>query len=427
MSRLMAVGIVMMLMGSVCLAHADQMDDVVQTLIREASEESLEDVESTLLRLGPMAVDSLVRLLASDDNALRMTAVRVLGSMDHTIDEKLFQALRDDRWKVRVAAVSALAHHQSEMVVKHLLTKLHDLHPSVRSASARALGRIGNAEAIDSLILALQDAQRIVRKSAAKALGRIGDPRAIVPLIAILQEGGVVQRESMRALAHIGPPAIQPLSAIVSDGNQNASVRQIAALVLREIALLERVTSIADSVPALGVGLRDNDAGVRQASADALVIIGQPAADLLRTALLNDLDPGVRAEAATIFGRSGSATAWYAEAVDALILALADQEEHVRVAVRTALIRIHVIAHGQLVAALNDKNPVRRMGVSEVLGAIGHRGSIQPLETLRKIELDPAVRTSIESALEVLHAKPSAKMPSLPSPSTLKGSRSSGF
>ena len=87
------MGVGLILIGVVCFAHANQMDDVVQALILEASEESLEDVESTLLKLGSVAVDSLIRLLASDDSALRMTAVRVLGSMDHSIDEKLFQVL----------------------------------------------------------------------------------------------------------------------------------------------------------------------------------------------------------------------------------------------------------------------------------------------------------------------------------------------
>ncbi len=398
--------IVIVFIGSVCLAHADQMDDVVQTLIREASEESLESVESTLLKLGPVAVDPLVRLLASDDNVLRMTAIRVLGRMDHTVDKKLSQALRDDSWKVRVGAVRAFAHHTSERVVKELLTVLQDPYPAVRSASARALGRQGNAEAADSLILTLQDTQRVVRKSAAKALGDIGDPRAIAPLIAALQDHDAVRRESIKALAQIGQLAVQPLAAIVIDGNKDASFRQTAAMALRRIAS-------ADSVSALGVGLRDDNAGVRQASADALVRIGQPAAALMRIALLQDPNPVVRAEAAIILGRSGSATAWYAEAVESLIMALDDQEERVRTSVHKALVRIHAIAFQQLVAALQDNSALRRRGASTVLGEIGHRGAIQPLETLLATEPDSAVRKSIATTLKILHAKPVPKAPPL--------------
>lgn len=413
MRRLIVVGIIFVFIGSVCLAHADGMDDVVETLIRESSEQSMESVEATLLKLGPIAVDSLVRLLASDDNALRLTAVRVLGRMDHTVNEKLFQVLKDERWRVRVAAVSALAHHTSETVIQHLLAILQDTHPAVRSASVRALGRIGNTKATDSLILTLQDSQWVVRKSAAKALGKIGDPRATAPLIATLQDDDAVQRESMRALGHIGQPAIRPLSAIVADGNKDPSLRQTAALVLREIASVGSAGSIADSAHALGVGLRDNDARVRNASADALVMIGQPALAVVRTALLQDPQPVVRAEAATILGRSGSATTWYGEAVDSLILALDDQEERVLAAVRKALVRIHVIAFGHLVAALEDGSAVRRRGASTVLGEIGHRGAIQPLEMLLTTESDPAVRQSIVSALAVLHAKPKRKAPAL--------------
>ncbi|HIB53911.1 MAG TPA: HEAT repeat domain-containing protein [Nitrospirales bacterium] len=416
MRRLIAAGVVAVFFGSLCLAHADQMDDVVQTLIRASSEESLESIEDTLLKLGPAVVDSLVRLLASEDNALRMTAVRVLGRMDASTDEKLFQALRDDRWKVRVAAVSALAHHQSETVIQQLLTTLHDSHPAVRSASARGLGRIGSAEATDSLILTLQDPQRVVRKSAAKALARVGDHRATAPLIAMLQDDEAVRRESMNALAHIGQPAVQPLAAIVADGNRDSSFRQTAALVLRDIASRDSAPSVADSAAALGVGLRDGDPGLRKASADALVIIGQPASAVVRIALLQDQNPVVRAEAATILGRSGSATTWYAEAVDSLILALDDHEERVRAAVRKGLVRIHAIAFRQLIVALQNNSALRRMGASTVLGEIGHRGAIQPLETLLATEPDPAVRKSIVSALEVLHAKPVPKAPPLRRP-----------
>ena len=421
MRTLVAAGVVVVFIGSLCLAYADQMDDVVQTLIRESNEQSLENVEATLLKLGPAAVDSLVRLLASEDNALRIIAVRVLGRMDHSTDEKLFQALRDDRWKVRVSAVSALAHHTSETVIKQLLTILHDPHPAVRSASARGLGRIGNAQATDRLILTLQDSQRVVRKSAAKALGQIGDPRATAPLIATLQDDDAVRRESMSALAHIGQPAVQPLAAIVSDADKDPGIRRQAALVLRkmasrEIASTRSALSVADSAPALAVGLRDNDAGVRQASADALVIIGQPAIAVVRIALLQDPNPVVRAEAATILGRSGSATTWYADAVDLLILALDDQEERVRAAVRKGLVRIHAIAFRQLVAALQNNSALRRREASAVLGEIGHRGAIQPLETLLATEPDPAVRKSIVSALEVLHAKPVPKAPPLRHP-----------
>ena len=404
--------------GLVSLVHADPMDEVVQTMILESSEEaeSLERVESALLKLGHTVVDSLVRLLASDDNTLRMTAIRVLGRMDRTTDEPLFLALRDDRWKVRVGAVNALAHHtSSDAIISHLLTLLDDAHLAVRSASARALGRHGSPKATDRLIATLQDSEWVVRKSVAKALGRIGDSRATAPLIEILRaEDSAVRRESMFALARIGHSAVHPLTTIVADKNNDPAFRQTAALVLREIALTDSVPSVVESAPALVVGLQDEDADVQQASADALVIIGQPAVGVVRTALLQDPKPRVRAEAATILGRSGSATTWYAEAVDALILALSDQDKGVRVAVRKALVRIHTIAFKQLVAALNDENALRRKGASMVLGELRHRGAIKPLEGLLTTEPDPAVRQSIAAALDLLREQPITTPPPLP-------------
>ena len=414
MHRFVVVGIVSVFIGSASLSLADPMDEVVQALIQESSEPSLENVESTLLKLGPTAIDSLVRLLASTDNALRLTAVRVLGKMGRIAEQKLFQALQDDQWKVRVGAASALAHHTSEVVVKHLIAVLKDTHPAVRSASTRALGRIGNTKATGSLIFMLQDSKQVVRKNAAKALGRVRDHRATRPLVAALQDDeDSVRREAIAALAQIGQPAVEPLSAIVADGSRDPSSRQVAALTLRAIAEVGRADSVSDGAFSLGIGLRDEHVGVRQASADALVMIGQSAVEVVRTALLQDENPEVRAEAATIFGRSASATTWYAEAVDALILALDDQEEDVRAMVRNALVRIHAITFPQLVDALKDSSPVRRKGAIAVLGRIGHRGAIKPLETLLATEPDSAVRKSIVSALEILRAKPVAKTPPL--------------
>ena len=413
MHRFVVVGIVSVFIGSTSLALAEPMDEVVQALIQESSEPSLENVESTLLKLGPTAIDSLVRLLASTDNTLRLTAVRVLGKMGRIAEQKLFQALQDDQWKVRVGAASALAHHMSEVVVKHLIAVLKDTHPAVRSASTRALGRIGNTKATESLIFMLQDSKQVVRKNAAKALGRVRDHRATRPLVAALQDDDSVRREAITALAQIGQPAVEPLSAIVADGSRDPLSRQVAALTLRAIAEVGRADSVADGAFSLGIGLRDEHVGVRQASADALVMIGQPAVEVVRTALLQDENPEVRAEAATIFGRSASATTWHAEAVDALILALDDQEEDVRAMVRNALVRIHAITFPQLVDALKDSSPVRRKGAITVLGRIGHRGAIKPLETLLVTEPDSAVRKSIVSALEILRAKPVIKTPPL--------------
>ncbi len=393
------------------IAYANQMDDVVQALIRSSNEESLESVEGTLLELGPAAAGSLIRLLASEDTMLRMTAVRVLSRMDQTVDEALFQALRDDRWKVRVAAVSVLAHHKSDVVVTHLLPILKDPHPAGRSASARALGRIGDARATDGLIPLMRDTQRVVRKSAVTALGQIGDPRAVVALTATIEDDDTVKREVAIALARIGQPAVQPLAAIVGDKTRTPSSRQAAALALREIAATKTVPSIAASGSALGVALRDENTIVRQAAADALVVIGQPVVDVVRTALLGAHHPVVRAKAAEILGRSGSATTWYAEAVDALVLALDDREESVRTAVRKALVRIHNIAFQQLVAALEDSSAIRRSGASQVLGEIGHQGAISPLETRLALEEDSSVRASMTAALAILKSKPQRRFP----------------
>ena len=408
MRRFILIALIGLLSWPVSYASAEPMDEVVRTLIQEASEESLENVEDTLVKLGPTAVHSLARLLASEDNALRMAAVRVLGKMDKIAREVLFQALSDEHWRVRAGAAVALGSHASDVVVNQLILATKDKHQAVRSAAVRSLGRIGNTKATESIVRALQDSNQLVRKNAAKALGIMKDAQAALPLISVLQDEDAVQREVIAALGQIGQPALSPLAVIVADDGVDSGLRRFAAEALVKVAykMGERGQSalLEKSAPSLMVGLRAENGALRKASADALVMIGQPAFGVVGEALFTDKNSAVRAEAASILGRSGAAKSWYAEAVDLLIVALDDQDESVRLMVQESLVRIHVIGLGQLLKALNDNNTLRRQGVSSILGKLRHRGAIDPLEIRLAIEPDQAVQQAIRSSLDTLRA-----------------------
>jgi len=86
----------------------------------------------------------------------------------------LKQALEDENWSVRVAAVEVLGRSGNPRAVELLLRVLEDRNVRVRAAAARALGRLGDRRAEEHLMQALKDGDGSVRSAAAEALAVIG-------------------------------------------------------------------------------------------------------------------------------------------------------------------------------------------------------------------------------------------------------------
>ncbi len=110
-----------------------------------------------LARMGPPAVEPLVRMLDDRDDSIRRRATKVLGEV------------RDPR------------------PVPALMDLLHDDYYSVRREAAAALVSIGTP-ATEPVVSALGDPDGDVRKRAADVLAEIGDERAIEGLEGILDD-----------------------------------------------------------------------------------------------------------------------------------------------------------------------------------------------------------------------------------------------
>jgi WD40 repeat protein len=91
---------------------------------------------------------------------------------EHTL--KLIEALHDDAWYVRTAAVQQLGRLGERAALRLLLQALHDEHVSVRAAAVYALGQLGPYTPIDVLIRHLQDEEWQVRERAVLALSEQG-------------------------------------------------------------------------------------------------------------------------------------------------------------------------------------------------------------------------------------------------------------
>ena len=246
---------------------------------------------------------------------------------------------------------------------------------------------------VDGLIKALGYQKNAdIRRAAAAALGKIGDASAVRPLIAALNDSDNDARQAAgEALVAIGPPAVEPLVSALEDWRADADMHIAAAWTLGQ-------TGDSRAVEPLVAALHDRDKDVRQAAAEALVEIGQPAVEPL-VAALHDRDKDVRRAAAEAMQKlavpvDDGTLAWYAvalenwtwavhlgaAAVEPLISALQDSDEGVRQAAAEALGQIgDARAVEPLVAALKDSDEGVRQAAAEGLGQIGDARAVEPL------------------------------------------------
>jgi HEAT repeat protein len=306
------------------------------------------DALGALVKIGTLAVEPLIAVLKDGDKNARQVAAAVLGRIgDARAVEPLIVALEDVN--VCSAAARALAQIGDVRAVEPLITVLKGgRRIDARQAAAEALDSLGwnpdygedgtwywiakrdwgkcvaiGTAAVEPLITALKHRDSTVREAAAEALGRIGDARAVEPLIATLNDYNAnLRRVAVQALENLGDKrAVEPLIAVLKD--EGRDVRQKAAEALERfawqpdmsetgavywIAKREWDKCVELGAPAVGpliAALRDRDSTVREASVEALVKLGTPAVESLRTATLPSSDWAVRRAAASALERLG--------------------------------------------------------------------------------------------------------------------------
>ena len=105
---------------------------------------------------------------------------------DQTAVEPLVESLKDESWRVRLEAASALGQIGDEKATGPLISAFEDGDPAVRWSAMQAFTGIGEV-AVEPLVEALRHRQLSVRTLAAGALGNIRDKRAVEPLLELLK------------------------------------------------------------------------------------------------------------------------------------------------------------------------------------------------------------------------------------------------
>ncbi|MDP2663414.1 MAG: HEAT repeat domain-containing protein [Dehalococcoidia bacterium] len=171
-----------------------------------------------------------------------------------------------------------------------LASGLSSPEPGVRRFVVDLLRSWGGALDQAGLVSLLNDSDAGVRLRAARTLGKVGDGRAVLALIEALgYSDDLIAGEAADALARIGEPALEPLTAALRD--EDPYVRWHAAKALAEMANLR-------AADALLAALDDQNFGVRWYASNGLAAMGtRVLVPLLRTLRTHKLTPWL-AEAA---------------------------------------------------------------------------------------------------------------------------------
>ena len=234
-----------------------------------------------LQRIGEPAVQPLIAALKNERDSIRPLAAKLLSYYnDLRAIEPLIGALSDPVEDVQIAAASALGDLGDSRAVECLIVNFTNPSPKVRQVSADALGRIGDKRTVPALISAIQDSNSQVRGSIITALGKIGDPIAVPHIItALSDDNSSVRADAAYALSLIDDNrSTEPLIPVLNDDYWEA--RRFA------IKALEKKAS-ADIIDLFVYMLDDSESSVREAAAEALINIGEPAVGPVITKLMN--------------------------------------------------------------------------------------------------------------------------------------------
>ena len=218
------------------MRHADSVAVLVHVLTVETDLNVLEDTTWALVRMGDVAVEPLIALLAHENPTVRHQVAHVLGKIgDARAVPALIKTLSDVDDSVRLKSVFALGQIGDAQAIGALVNMLTDENVDVRVMVADVLEQFGKAAAV-AVIPQLQHENWRVRDLAAEILGRIADEYAVEPLLAVLNdECWQVRFTVVNALRDIGDVrAIEPMQQLLEDESKH-----VVAMVNHALAALK--------------------------------------------------------------------------------------------------------------------------------------------------------------------------------------------
>lgn len=178
---------------------------------------TVEDVTERLERERELATH-----LAQGDETTRLTAAETLSDDESYDATHLLDALSDDSWRVRRAAVKGVSQRAAPEAITALLNSVVQNHhnPSLLNSALQVLAA-SNVDTLSPLLELLQGSHHDLRMQAALALGEQSDVRAIPALVkALKDEDPNVRYHAIEALGKLkAAEAVDALVEIVESGD----------------------------------------------------------------------------------------------------------------------------------------------------------------------------------------------------------------
>ncbi|MFX1253796.1 MAG: HEAT repeat domain-containing protein [Promethearchaeota archaeon] len=306
----------------------------------------------------PEIASVLLSALEAPEKILRIEALKVLRNLPPRpeITAKLIDLFKRETPEVRHEVIEAL-HKQNpdalyrlipffskgeidvrRAIIRHIpTTKSHgvlslsrkaikDLDREVRKLTIIKLIDIISQDSIELLLQCLGDKDENIRLEAARGIVKMGKHAVIPILMQLNQENSSYEKELLAIFSQIKDQAVQPLKEILSDFEQEPTLRRLA---VRTIGKLKFITL----VPVLDNCVRnDPDWVTRYEAAVVLGITGTyQAVDALKKGLVDD-SWSVRRASVSSLGLIGDRSS-----ADSIITCLKDEKSEVRKAVVSSL------------------------------------------------------------------------------------------
>ena len=282
--------------------------ELVSSLLQAVDDENAAVRREAIYAFGvlakpPLTADQharLVKALDHYDPAIRSAAARVIARQKYPdTGSALIKAVNDSNAEVRFASMRALGAIREPQAASALTEQLAYYKKGEGALSALdGLAHIASPASAQVFRERLQDKDPYIRRAAVEGLGRSGDSSAVdaIEHMATVDDSPMVRLASAFALQKLG----RNYTARVVDAMANAKLVQQA-----EDYLVELGPPVATLI---APRLQEPDAGVREAVADVLGVVGDASHVAALEAAAKDADPAASAAAKRAIARIQSSS-----------------------------------------------------------------------------------------------------------------------
>ncbi len=403
----------------------------------EKSVEIRRDIITALGAIGDnRAIKPVLKALEDDNPQIRNAAVEAAGKLKvPNAVELLLEFMHNEKNfynpnlpvldpgenpDLRKTAAKSLVQSINNKDFSLLISALDDQDPLIRMTVAEALGKTNNPVSLDALNSLLADPDPKVREAAVTSLGVIGDPRSIDPLKTILKNPATSIPMRFTVIEALGSiKDIQAMTCLLEEFN-NAGPREKTVI----YRIIRQIDELSIAHPLVAV-LTNSDVKMRSLAVETLERLQwKPANETDRYSLLlakedwpecvkageaivpllnqfiNDEDRNFRENICITLLKIKSP-----KAIPALVIALKDKNSKIRQIAAKALTELEwtpqneaqqitfYIANNQLldcakygksaleelIAALEDDNPLIRLNAVRALSIINDPESVEPM------------------------------------------------